>query len=120
MRNITPVLIHSLLGYALPYNAAQDNHLDEEEETTWSFANSTLLIIGGVRRHYQIFLAITMANYLASWDTLTKRYNDSILLERREIQALFKLTALTRKSVTEPLLEGFERIILNLDQLVQL
>ncbi|XP_062713603.1 uncharacterized protein LOC134290470 [Aedes albopictus] len=66
-------------------------------------------------------LAITKANYQVAWDTLTKRYNDSKLLKRRQVQALSKLPMLTKESASElqSLLEGFERIIQNLDQLVQ-
>ncbi|XP_065080798.1 uncharacterized protein LOC135703480 [Ochlerotatus camptorhynchus] len=66
-------------------------------------------------------LSITKANYQVAWETLTKRYNDSKLLKRRQVQALFKLPSLAKESVSElqSLLEGFERIIQNLDQLVQ-
>ena len=66
-------------------------------------------------------LAITKNNYQVAWDTLTKRYNDSKLLKRHQVQALFKLPVLYKESATElqALLEGFERIARSLDQLVQ-
>ncbi|XP_058827822.1 uncharacterized protein LOC131687746 [Topomyia yanbarensis] len=66
-------------------------------------------------------LSITRANYQVAWETLTKRYNDSKLLKRRQIQALFKLLSLVKESANElqSLLEGFERVVQTLDQLVQ-
>ncbi|XP_062556667.1 uncharacterized protein LOC134221489 [Armigeres subalbatus] len=66
-------------------------------------------------------LSITKANYQVAWDTLTKRYNDSKLLRRRQVQALTKLPVLAKESASElqSLLEGFERIVQNLDQLIQ-
>ncbi|XP_055543240.1 uncharacterized protein LOC129728804 [Wyeomyia smithii] len=66
-------------------------------------------------------LSITRANYQIAWDTLTKRYNDSKFLKRRQVQALFKLPSLTRESSAElqALLEGFERVVQTLDQLIQ-
>ncbi|XP_062541586.1 uncharacterized protein LOC134209605 [Armigeres subalbatus] len=50
-----------------------------------------------------------------------KRYNDSKQLKRRQVQALFKLPKLAKESATElrSLLEGFERSMQTLDQLVQ-
>ncbi|XP_062703992.1 uncharacterized protein LOC134286395 [Aedes albopictus] len=66
-------------------------------------------------------LAITRANYQIAWDTLIRRYNDSKQLKRRQVQALFKLPKLAKESAVElqSLLEGFERTIQTLDQLVQ-
>ncbi|XP_062557059.1 uncharacterized protein LOC134221908 [Armigeres subalbatus] len=66
-------------------------------------------------------LSITKANYQVAWDTLAKRYNDSKLLRRRQVQALTKLPVLAKESASElqSLLEGFERIVQNLDQLIQ-
>lgn len=66
-------------------------------------------------------LAITNDNYQIAWKTLMKRYNDSKLLKRRQVQGLFKLPSLAKESAPELqlLLEGFERIIQTLDQLVQ-
>ncbi|XP_058840870.1 uncharacterized protein LOC131696341 [Topomyia yanbarensis] len=66
-------------------------------------------------------LSITRANYQVAWETLTKRYNDSKLLKRRQIQALFMLPTLVKESANElqSLLEGFERVVQTLDQLVQ-
>ncbi|XP_055522818.1 uncharacterized protein LOC129716998 [Wyeomyia smithii] len=51
----------------------------------------------------------------------SKRYNDSKFLKRRQVQALFKLPLLTRESSAElqALLEGFERVVQTLDQLIQ-
>ncbi|XP_055632717.1 uncharacterized protein LOC129773168 [Toxorhynchites rutilus septentrionalis] len=66
-------------------------------------------------------LAITKANYQIAWDALMKRYNDSKMLKRRQVQALFNLPSVTRESVAElqSLLEAFESIVKTLDQLVQ-
>ncbi|XP_058827011.1 uncharacterized protein LOC131686992 [Topomyia yanbarensis] len=66
-------------------------------------------------------LKITRGNYLIAWETLLKRYNNSKLLKRRQIHALFKLPTLGKESVVElqGLLEGFERSIQTLDQVVQ-
>ncbi|XP_062557684.1 uncharacterized protein LOC134222535 [Armigeres subalbatus] len=66
-------------------------------------------------------LPLTEANYQVAWNTLLKRYDNSKVLRKRQIQALFKLPALQRESVGElhNLLEGFERIVQTLDQVVQ-
>ncbi|XP_058827557.1 uncharacterized protein LOC131687483 [Topomyia yanbarensis] len=66
-------------------------------------------------------LSITRVNYQVAWETLTKRYNDSKILKRRQIHALFKLPKLAKESADElqSLLEGFERVVQTLDQLVQ-
>ncbi|XP_055543304.1 uncharacterized protein LOC129728864 [Wyeomyia smithii] len=66
-------------------------------------------------------LSITRANYQIAWDTITKRYNDSKFLKRRQVQALFELPSLTRESSAElqALLEGFEQVVQTLDQLIQ-
>ncbi|XP_058456985.1 uncharacterized protein LOC131434335 [Malaya genurostris] len=66
-------------------------------------------------------LQITRANYQVAWEMLLKRYNNSKQLKKRQIQSLFKLPSLTRESVTDlhSLLEGFQRIVQTLDQIVQ-
>ncbi|XP_058827050.1 uncharacterized protein LOC131687034 [Topomyia yanbarensis] len=66
-------------------------------------------------------LKITKGNYQIAWDLLVKRYNNSKLLKKRQVQALFKLPVLAKESSTElhKLLEGFDRIIQTLDQVVQ-
>ncbi|XP_055585087.1 uncharacterized protein LOC129737941 [Uranotaenia lowii] len=64
---------------------------------------------------------ITRANYQIAWDTMTKHYNDSKLLRRRQVQTLFNLpTPLAKESGAElqSLLESFERAVNTLDQLV--
>ncbi|XP_055633396.1 uncharacterized protein LOC129773775 [Toxorhynchites rutilus septentrionalis] len=65
-------------------------------------------------------LPITKGNYQIAWDTLMKRYN-SKLLKRRQIQALFEIPTLANESeiLLQALLEGFERSIHTLDQLVE-
>ncbi|XP_055589329.1 uncharacterized protein LOC129741616 [Uranotaenia lowii] len=65
-------------------------------------------------------LAITSANYSIAWECLMKRYNDSKLLKRRQVNALLKLPGVTKESVMElqSLLEAFERVVQTLDQLV--
>lgn len=66
-------------------------------------------------------LQITKANYQIAWDTLLNRYNNSKQLKKRQIQSLFKLPCLSKESAADlhVLLEGFERIVQTLDQLVQ-
>ncbi|XP_062713797.1 uncharacterized protein LOC134290638 [Aedes albopictus] len=66
-------------------------------------------------------LPLTEANYQVAWNLLLKRYDNCKVLKKRQIQSLFKLPALQRESVTElhGLLEGFERIVQTLDQVVQ-
>ncbi|XP_062698944.1 uncharacterized protein LOC134284243 [Aedes albopictus] len=66
-------------------------------------------------------LKITKANYQVAWDMLLKRYNNSKQLKKRQIQSLLSLPALSKESVGElhTLLEGFERIVQTLDQIVQ-
>ncbi|XP_055633970.1 uncharacterized protein LOC129774278 [Toxorhynchites rutilus septentrionalis] len=66
-------------------------------------------------------LAITKANYKIAWEAVMKRYNDSKLLKRRQVQALFNLPNVAKESVVElqSLLEAFERILQTLDQLIQ-
>ncbi|XP_053681589.1 uncharacterized protein LOC128732366 [Sabethes cyaneus] len=66
-------------------------------------------------------LKITKANYNVAWDMLLKRYNNSKQLKKRQIQSLFSLPSLTKESVGElhALLEGFERVVQTLDQIVQ-
>ncbi|XP_055605638.1 uncharacterized protein LOC129753814 [Uranotaenia lowii] len=66
-------------------------------------------------------LKITKANYQIAWDTLVKRYHNNKVLKKRQVQALFKLPTLGKESLVElrSLLEGFERIVQTLDQVVQ-
>ncbi|XP_062703569.1 uncharacterized protein LOC134286024 [Aedes albopictus] len=66
-------------------------------------------------------LPITKANYQVAWDSLLKRYNNSKQLRKRQVQGLFKLPTLSKESGAELhiLVEGFERIVQTLDQVVQ-
>ncbi|XP_055613140.1 uncharacterized protein LOC129759655 [Uranotaenia lowii] len=66
-------------------------------------------------------LALTRANYSIAWDTLMSRYNDSKVLKRRQVGNLFKLPKVSKESSSEiqVLLEGFERVVQTLDQLVK-
>ncbi|XP_055585018.1 uncharacterized protein LOC129737879 [Uranotaenia lowii] len=66
-------------------------------------------------------LALTRANYTIAWETLMTRYNDSKVLKRRQVANLFKLPKVTKESSSEiqVLLEGFERVVQTLDQLVK-
>ncbi|XP_055622310.1 uncharacterized protein LOC129765896 [Toxorhynchites rutilus septentrionalis] len=66
-------------------------------------------------------LQITAGNYQIARDCLLKRYNNSKQLKKRQIQALMKLPTLTRESSGElhTLVEGLERMIKILDQIVQ-
>ncbi|XP_058816019.1 uncharacterized protein LOC131679327 [Topomyia yanbarensis] len=66
-------------------------------------------------------LQITKANYQVAWDLLLKRYNNSKQLKKRQVQALFNLPTLPKESVTDlhVLIEGFERIVQTLDQIIQ-
>ncbi|XP_062556931.1 uncharacterized protein LOC134221760 [Armigeres subalbatus] len=66
-------------------------------------------------------LKITAENYQVAWGLLTKRYNNSKVLKKRQIQALLKLPILLKESASElhTLVEGFEKIVQTLDQVVQ-
>ncbi|XP_062551107.1 uncharacterized protein LOC134216156 [Armigeres subalbatus] len=66
-------------------------------------------------------LQVTKANYQVAWDMLLKRYNNSKQLKKRQIQSLLSLPTLSKESIRElhSLLEGFERIVRTLDQVVQ-
>ncbi|XP_065094071.1 uncharacterized protein LOC135714616 [Ochlerotatus camptorhynchus] len=66
-------------------------------------------------------LKITKANYEVAWDILLRRYNNSKQLKKRQIQSLLSLPSLSKESVGElhSLLEGFERIVQTLDQIVE-
>ncbi|XP_065079917.1 uncharacterized protein LOC135702804 [Ochlerotatus camptorhynchus] len=66
-------------------------------------------------------LPITKANYQVAWESLLRRYNNSKHLKKRQVQSLFKLPTLSKESGTElhTLVEGFERIVQTLDQIIQ-
>ncbi|XP_062542191.1 uncharacterized protein LOC134210180 [Armigeres subalbatus] len=66
-------------------------------------------------------LKITKANYQVAWDLLIKRYDNSKLLKKRQVQALFNLPTLSKESVVDlhTLMDGFERVVQNLDQVVK-
>ncbi|XP_055590249.1 uncharacterized protein LOC129742374 [Uranotaenia lowii] len=66
-------------------------------------------------------IKITKTNYQIAWDLLLKRYNNSKLLRKRQVQGLFQLPSLSKESVSDlqVLLEGFERIVQTLDQIIQ-
>ncbi|XP_062538907.1 uncharacterized protein LOC134207198 [Armigeres subalbatus] len=66
-------------------------------------------------------LKITKANYQIAWDLLLKRYDNSKLLKKRQVQALFNLPTLSKESVADlhTLIDGFEKVVQNLDQVVQ-
>ncbi|XP_055600806.1 uncharacterized protein LOC129749761 [Uranotaenia lowii] len=66
-------------------------------------------------------LQITRANYVVAWDILLKRYNNSKQLKKRQVQSLFKLPSVNKESVNDllQLLEGFERIVNTLDQVLE-
>ncbi|XP_058816865.1 uncharacterized protein LOC131680160 [Topomyia yanbarensis] len=66
-------------------------------------------------------LQITKANYQVAWEMLLRRYNNSKQLKKRQVQSLFNLPSLSKESVTDlhVLVEGFERIVQTLDQVIQ-
>ncbi|XP_062537786.1 uncharacterized protein LOC134206107 [Armigeres subalbatus] len=66
-------------------------------------------------------LKITKANYQVAWDLLIKRYDNSKLLKKRQVQALFNLPTVVKESVVDlhTLMDGFERVVQNLDQVVK-
>ncbi|XP_058448790.1 uncharacterized protein LOC131428764 [Malaya genurostris] len=66
-------------------------------------------------------LQITKANYQVAWEMLLRRYNNSKQLKKRQIQSLFNLPTLSKESVADlhTLVEGFERIVQTLDQIIQ-
>ncbi|XP_062703568.1 uncharacterized protein LOC134286023 [Aedes albopictus] len=77
--------------------------------------------LGGEAKALLDPLKITAANYQIAWDTLLKRYNNSKLLRKRQVQALLNLPSLAKESVGElqRLVEGFDRAVQNLDQVVE-
>lgn len=66
-------------------------------------------------------LAITAANYNVAWNLITKRYDNSKQLRKRQVQALLNMPYIAKESVSElqTLVEGFERIVQTLDQVVE-
>ncbi|XP_062538566.1 uncharacterized protein LOC134206850 [Armigeres subalbatus] len=66
-------------------------------------------------------LKITRDNYQVAWQSLLKRYNNSKLLRKKQVQALFKLPSFTTESIADlhRLVDGFDRVILTLDQIIQ-
>ncbi|XP_062538652.1 uncharacterized protein LOC134206926 [Armigeres subalbatus] len=66
-------------------------------------------------------LPITSANYKIAWDLLLKRYDNSKHLKKLQVQALFKLPCLMKESSSDlhTLVDGFERIVQTLDNIVQ-
>ncbi|XP_055542522.1 uncharacterized protein LOC129728133 [Wyeomyia smithii] len=66
-------------------------------------------------------LQITRSNYLIAWDMLLKRYDNSKQLKKRQVQSLFQLPTVSKECPNQlhALLEGFERIVQTLDQIVQ-
>ncbi|XP_062558135.1 uncharacterized protein LOC134223013 [Armigeres subalbatus] len=66
-------------------------------------------------------LKITKANYQIAWETLMKRYNNNKLLMKKQVQSFFMLPTFGRESVVDlrSLVEGFERIVQTLDQVVE-
>ncbi|XP_062713421.1 uncharacterized protein LOC134290323 [Aedes albopictus] len=66
-------------------------------------------------------LQITSANYKVAWDLLQKRYDNSKHLKKLQVQALFKLPNLVKESSSDlhTLVEGFEKIVQTLDNIVQ-
>ncbi|XP_062533492.1 uncharacterized protein LOC134202507, partial [Armigeres subalbatus] len=66
-------------------------------------------------------LPITSANYNIAWDLLLKRYDNNKNLKKLQVQALFKLPCLTKESSSDlhTLVDGFERIVQTLDNIVQ-
>ncbi|XP_062557494.1 uncharacterized protein LOC134222349 [Armigeres subalbatus] len=66
-------------------------------------------------------LKITRDNYQVAWQSLLKRYNNSKLLRKKQVQALFKLPTLTTEPIADlhRLVDGFDSVILTLDQIIQ-
>ncbi|XP_055618443.1 uncharacterized protein LOC129763416 [Toxorhynchites rutilus septentrionalis] len=66
-------------------------------------------------------LAITQANYEVAWHLLVKRYSNSKLLKKKQVQKLFELHTVKRESVVElqRLVDGFEKATKVLDQVVE-
>ncbi|XP_055604615.1 uncharacterized protein LOC129752854 [Uranotaenia lowii] len=66
-------------------------------------------------------LPLTRANYTIAWELLSKRYTNSKILRKRQVQALFDLPVMKRECSSDLhiLLESFEKIIKSLDQVIQ-
>ncbi|XP_053687053.1 uncharacterized protein LOC128736588 [Sabethes cyaneus] len=63
-------------------------------------------------------LPLIKANYTVAWELLTKRYSNTKVLRKRQVQALFELPTIRRESASElnSLLDNFEKIVKSLDQ----
>ncbi|XP_058811177.1 uncharacterized protein LOC131676067 [Topomyia yanbarensis] len=63
-------------------------------------------------------LPLTKANYAVAWELLTKRYSNTKVLRKRQVQALFELPVAKRECAADlhSLLDAFERIVKTLDQ----
>ncbi|XP_062541033.1 uncharacterized protein LOC134209068 [Armigeres subalbatus] len=66
-------------------------------------------------------LKISKANYQVAWGLLINRYGNSKLLKKSQVKALFNLKTLSKESVVDlhTLMDGFERVVQNLDQVVK-
>ncbi|XP_055527284.1 uncharacterized protein LOC129719894 [Wyeomyia smithii] len=66
-------------------------------------------------------LKLTKGNHTIAWETLLKRYNNSKLLKRRQVQAFFKLSVISKEPSSElhKLLEWFDTITQILDQVIE-
>ncbi|XP_058457048.1 uncharacterized protein LOC131434397 [Malaya genurostris] len=63
-------------------------------------------------------LPLTKANYTVAWELLTKRYSNTKVLRKRQVQALFELPFAKRECAADlhSLLDTFEKIVKTLDQ----
>ncbi|XP_065087746.1 uncharacterized protein LOC135709364 [Ochlerotatus camptorhynchus] len=66
-------------------------------------------------------LKITRVHYKIAWESLLKRFNNSKILKRKQVQALVKLPSLVKESVTDlhRLADEFDRAIQILDQVIE-
>ncbi|XP_055633098.1 uncharacterized protein LOC129773509 [Toxorhynchites rutilus septentrionalis] len=66
-------------------------------------------------------LPLTQASYCIAWELLVKRYSNSKILRKRQVQNLFDIPNVKKESAVElhRLVEGFEKATKILDQLTE-
>ncbi|XP_055605400.1 uncharacterized protein LOC129753591 [Uranotaenia lowii] len=80
-----------------------------------------VLCITPIHKVHGFFASADCRTCEVPWDILMRRYNDSKILKRRQVRVLFSLPNVPRESPSQlqTLLEGFERSVQTLDQLVK-
>ncbi|XP_055585003.1 uncharacterized protein LOC129737864 [Uranotaenia lowii] len=96
--------------------AHEDTTTDEDTYAKRRSKSSTTYVASWKARHSPSSMLYTIA-----WELLSKRYSNSKILRKRQVQALFDLAVMKRECSSDLhiLLESFEKIIKSLDQVIQ-